>query len=539
MLATTVARTATAPSLDELVDEVERTGRYLEQATDASITTAIDRANDEGIAVVWIIGNDTEATAKDVLSVLDNAGSRYRTVVAIGDSRYWAESTVVDAAAAAELMVPDLTAGRVAKAIETFTASVAGNPLPDDPPETPTSEAPTASTGTGSEATGSGGGIPWIPVLLVGAAGFFAFRFFSGRRKAKRAEDELIEIDRAEIAEQLKNNADRVIGLGDQVIAKKEADLIRIYEEASTAYQEVSTELEHATTVEQINLLDDKIDKAEWQFEVIEARLDGRTPPPAPAPDTDAPPLSAPSSPNRSDQPSGGGPARSTDQPALGRDDSVLGRSGGRRSSGLPGGMGGMGGGLGGVLGGVLGGMLGGGRRPRTTSHRSEQRRQDTGSYGGGLGSGGLGRWRAPSPRALSVGFVTGRWRQLRHWSIRGSIRSSIPWWWRRLLGVLGWVRPIVTAGGHDRGVWPTFPPTSRRRRPRHSTAALAVGCSNTSSAAPSRQAEQPLSAASSMRSSRHCADSPRQSAPKIGPRNWPAPCGPRSRRTTIIWVSH
>lgn len=422
MLATTVAQTATAPSLDELVDEVERTGRYLEQATDASITTAIDRANDEGIAVVWIIGNDTEATAKDVLSVLDNAGSRYRTVVAIGDSRYWAESTVVDAAAAAELMVPDLTAGRVAKAIETFTASVAGNPLPDDPSETPTSEAPTASSGagsevTGSEATGSGGGIPWIPVLLVGAAGFFAFRFFSGRRKAKRAEHQLIEIDRAEIAEQLKNNADRVIGLGDQVIAKKEADLIRLYEEASTAYQEVSTELEHATTVEQINLLDDKIDKAEWQFEVIEARLDGRTPPSAPAPDADAPPLSAPSSPNRSDQPSGGAPTRSTDRPALGRDDSVLGRSGGRRSSGLPGGMGGMGGGLGGVLGGVLGGMLGGGRRPRTTSHRSEQRRQDTGSYGGGLGSGGLGggvlRPRAPSRSGSSRGgggtFGTGR----------------------------------------------------------------------------------------------------------------------------------
>ncbi len=409
-LATTLAQTATAPSLTELVDAVKRTGRYLEKETDASITTAIDRANDEGIAVVWIIGDDTEATAKDLLSLLDNAGSRYHTVVAIGDSQYWAESTVHDPASAADLMVPDLTAGRVANALETFTASVTGKPPPDDRSETPTSDSPTTST-----ETGSGGGIPWIPVLLVGAAGFFAFRFFSGRSKAKRAGHELIEIDRAEIAEQLKNNADRVIGLGDLVIAKKEPDLIRIYEEASTAYQEVSTELEHATTAEQVNLLDDKIDKAEWQFEVIEARLDGRTPPSAPAPDTDASPLPRPSQPS---QPNLDAPGRSTDRPALGRDDSVLGRSGGGRSSGLPGGMaggmGGMGGGLGGILGGVLGGMLGGGRRPRTTSRRSQQRRQDTGSYGGGLG-GGVLRPRSPSrsgsrsSRGGGGNFGTGR----------------------------------------------------------------------------------------------------------------------------------
>ncbi|MDA3038204.1 MAG: hypothetical protein O3C27_01520, partial [Actinomycetota bacterium] len=265
----------TAPSLTELVDEVERTGRYLEQATDRSITTAIDRANEQGIAVVWIVGNDTEATAKDVLSVLDGTRSSYRTVVVIGDSTYWAESTVYDAASAAELMVPDLAAGRVADAIDAFTAAVGGNPATSD----------SGSGASGSDGAGSGGGVPWIPVLLVAAAGFFAFRFFAGRRKAKRIERNLIEIDRAEIAEQLKNNADRVIVLGDQVIARKDAELIRIYEEASAAYQEVSTELEHASTVEQINLLDDKIDKAEWQFEVIEARIEGRTPPAAPAPD--------------------------------------------------------------------------------------------------------------------------------------------------------------------------------------------------------------------------------------------------------------
>ena len=57
-----------------------------------------------------------------------------------------------------------------------------------------------------------------------------------------------IELDRNEIGEQLRSNADRVIDLGDPVIESRDAELIGLYEEPSTTYQQVSLGLADATT---------------------------------------------------------------------------------------------------------------------------------------------------------------------------------------------------------------------------------------------------------------------------------------------------
>ena len=73
-----------------------------------------------------------------------------------------------------------------------------------------------------------------------------------------------------------------MIWLGDRVIASKDPELIRIYEEASETYQAVSEAVEGADAAEAVDDLDDRIDHAEWQFETIEARLDGRPDPPPP-----------------------------------------------------------------------------------------------------------------------------------------------------------------------------------------------------------------------------------------------------------------
>ncbi len=169
--------------------------------------------------------------------------------------------------------------------------------------------------------------------------------------------------------------------------------------------------LDDAATASEIDALDDRLDRAEWQFEVIEARLDGRTPPPEPrigegpvgrpsgrqpvpplGGDTPPPPRTPPA-PRR---PSGrSGRSLGDDRPALGDDESVFPGSSRtrstrttstRRSSG-----GGMMGGLlkTGLLTLVMKLLLGGGLSAGSGSRRTQQRRS-SGGYDGGVGGGVL-----------------------------------------------------------------------------------------------------------------------------------------------------
>ena len=380
------AQTVTA----EAVEQLDETGRYLEFSADGGIDDAIGGVNQQGTAFAWLDTDaDAEGIAKEFIAQLDSAGSRYKTVLVLTNSGVWAESFEVDAGPAASAALEEFSRGAVADGLNSFSSTLSGQ-----------TTATTSGDASDSSGSGGSGGLPgWLWGIVAAGAAFLGFRFWSGKRKTKKEEADLLELDRLEIKEQLKDNADRVIELGDKAIASGDPDLTRMYEQASQAYTDVSTEIDNVTAVVEMDRLDDRIDHAEWQFEVIEAKLEGRTPPTHPAPDVDdARP--GPSTPAATDSPSLGS---RNNRPALGPDESVFGGRGpsrprsqprsssyGRRGGmGRGGGLGGMGGGLGGILGSIL---LGGGMgRPRA-SRRSQRRRASTGSYGGlgGLGGGVL-----------------------------------------------------------------------------------------------------------------------------------------------------
>lgn len=308
-----VAAPVAAQSLDEIAAELDSTGRFIEgDQLDAATSAAVDDANTAGVAYIQLDAQDSDADAENLLTSLlarlNDSNSRYQSIVLYEpNNNVWAIGNSGDPAGAIQAATGSFGVGNVAQGLEEFTNVLGGG--------TRTGAAPsTTVAGTGSS-TSSGSGFPWLILIVIGALVWLGFRFMNSR-KAKAMSQTAIEADRAEIKEQLKDNADRVINLGDAVIAKADPELIRIYEEASAAYQTVSTEVDDARSAAQVDLLDDQIDKAEWQFEVIEARLEGRRPPDQPIEPALPPPPTA-----RSTRPSD----KPTSRTAMEQDESVFG----------------------------------------------------------------------------------------------------------------------------------------------------------------------------------------------------------------------
>ncbi len=404
----------------QIADELVAAGSYVEPSPPAGLDAAVAQANTEGIGFVWLDSeDDAQVVADAVLAELQLLEAPFRTVLALTDISVAASSETagLDAINAAfDASFPSFEQGDVPGALDAFTGSLAGAALDVDTTATTTGGDPTgglgdpattapAGTGDGAEGEGesSGGGFGLGSILLLLAlagGGFVAVRYLRNRGRARRQAEEDLEADRAEIEEQLRDNADAVLSLGDRVIASGDSDLMDLYEEASGTYQDVSLAVDAATTADEIDALDDRIDEAEWQFQVIEARLEGEPPPPSPAQ------IEAMEAEAAARERTAGRDARS-DRPALDPDDSVFGPGSRRAPSRAPAPRrragGGLGGSLGEILGGViLGGGLGGlgGPRSRRSSRRTgfpagmgRQRRSapvGAGRRGGGLGGGVL-----------------------------------------------------------------------------------------------------------------------------------------------------
>lgn len=372
--------------LEAIGDELASTGRYVETDSSPELDDAISRANANGVAFASFASDD-DAVELAVRLSDQLEGSPYRTALVLTRNGLGASSlTVPDAdvdRATAEAFT-DFRNGAVSSGIDKFVDSLSGL-------TTPTT---TGSSGAGSDGS-TGSGFPLGRILLVGLLGGGAFLLFKRMRangKAKKQAASDLEADRAEIQEQLRDNADRVLSLGDQVIASGRPELTTSYEQASAAYQEVSMAIDGALLADEIDALDDKIDQAEWQFESIEAQLAGRPVPPSPAEveaqaaANDEPTPPAPSTSGR----------RNSERPALGRDESIFETRGSqprqqprRRSRG---GMGGLGGGLGSVLGSII---LGGGGLGGMTGSRRSQRRRGGGMFNQPGGGGVVGQGRS------------------------------------------------------------------------------------------------------------------------------------------------
>jgi hypothetical protein len=383
--ASTAGATVTSSDLDAIARELTSSGRYLEFPSNDALDESIDTANARGVAFAWLDADgDAEDPAAELADRVD--GSQYRTVVVLTNTSIGAWSNTLDDATierALDASGDQFAAGAVADGLESFSATLAGNATTATTTTTGGSSPPATST--------DGGGIGLGTVLLVallGGGAFLLFRSLRKRSKTRKQAELDLEEDRAEIKEQLRDNADHVLELGDRVIASAKPDLMATYEQASASYQEVSGAIDDASTAVEIDRLDDLIDEAEWQFESIEAALEGRPKPPSPAEveaqaraaaeqdaagNDDGPPSSDPTppAPSRRDGPAPT-PRQRTPYPQTQR----------------------RGGGLGGILGGILGSIvLGGGGMGGMggTGSRRTQRRRTQYPSGGSMSSGGLG----------------------------------------------------------------------------------------------------------------------------------------------------
>lgn len=275
-----------------VADEVDRTGSFIQPDLDDDARQAIEEANERGVGVV-LLSDPVPALdlSAQLGELLADRGSRYTTVLVVTGEGAAARSRTYDSGRIGALIDPGTPAftafaqGRRADGIRTFAEG-----LDDETVGAPVGE--TESDGVD---------VPWLTLLVVlaligvGVGGLWLVR----RQREQRREAARVEAQRSEVGQQLRNNADRIIHLGDVVVARGDAELIDLYERASGTYRDVSQSLDSAHSPDAVQRLDDRLDEAEWQLEVIEARLAGKTPPPPPTGGDagDAPPVATPPAP--------------------------------------------------------------------------------------------------------------------------------------------------------------------------------------------------------------------------------------------------
>lgn len=260
-----------------VADEVDRTGSFLQPDLDDDAQQAVEEANERGVGVV-LVSDPVPAVelSAQLDGLLASRDSRYTTVLVVTGEGAAARSRTYDSERMRALIDPGTPAftafaqGRRAEGIRSFAEGL------DD-------ETVAAPVG---EAESDGVDVPWLTLLVVlalvgvGVGGWWLVR----RQQEQRRETARVEAQRSEIGQQLRNNADRIIHLGDVVLARDDAELIDLYDRASGTYRDVSQSLDNAHSPDAVQRLDERLDEAEWQLEVIEARLAGRTPPPRPSP---------------------------------------------------------------------------------------------------------------------------------------------------------------------------------------------------------------------------------------------------------------
>ncbi len=396
---------AYAQRVSEIADDIEADGYYSDFPLNDSERASISRANEKAIAFLELDQDgeqEAEQLAERLLQEFATHDSRYDTIIVLFQDAIFVDSLTHSS----DVLERSVNPGNIDFENDSLhdLIDAVSSPFPTSDRTTSRTDNDLGNSSQGlddsstpeevNSATSSGGfklRYILVPLLLLGGV-FWVFA--SRRRKKKAAQRQAADMaaDKAEIRQQLQDNSDRVIELGDQVIASKNSELQGLYEQASQSYQQVSLEIDAAATPAQVDALDDKIDTAQWQFETIEARLAGQPDPP---------------SPQEIEQEAAKKQSEEDTTPALGKDESVFTspRSGReyqrrtRRSSG---------GGLG-SLGKVLGGILMGGGGLGMPSRRTQQRRSSSDGFGSRPKSGGFGRRQPSSSRGRGAGRSFGR----------------------------------------------------------------------------------------------------------------------------------
>ncbi len=299
LAAISTADRAGAQDVDEVVASVAARGYYLEPGADAEINeieaiTSQSVSDRRPTAVVLltaepdtIIEDDLAAAIVEQIDgisaavVLWGPAPGQRGLGAAGLEGVYGEAEIdaaADAAVAASVEGSSL--------VDLAAAFIGALPRVDELTESPADAAPT----TVSADSDSGGGFPWI-ILLVPVIGVALWLFFRSRRRKAHggaADPGEIETARAEIREQLEVVANEILENENTVGLSDNAAAIEHYRLASETYDDVATRLDTTTSLLNLAELNDRVDHARWQMDAAEALVEGRPVPPVPEPEKPA-----------------------------------------------------------------------------------------------------------------------------------------------------------------------------------------------------------------------------------------------------------
>jgi len=276
---------AGAAVLTEVADALDSDGFYVEPGAEAVDIAALEdvvRGARRTIRpVVLASGSSDEAAA--LADDLVNALSGEVTVVVVTPTAIEANSTeangsqIDDAFFAAEGDL-DFSSASALEIITAFTGAFDSlEPAGGGPGGDGSDEGATAD---------DGGGLPVLPILLLGGAGVAGATALVSRRRARGAQEAqqqgALEEARAEVRGQVQVMADQILALTDRVELAGSEEASRLFAEATAAYSKAQSELESPAASAALERVSDELDHARWQLESVSALIEGRTPPPEP-----------------------------------------------------------------------------------------------------------------------------------------------------------------------------------------------------------------------------------------------------------------
>ncbi len=263
----TVGGAAAAVDPEQAAREAELRGYYLEPGVGVDISAMEDVVGDVAgrdlyfVALVETPPGGADLFADEVLSRLGSG-----TVVVISADELGAVSSRygdgdLERAIDASL---DAFEGSYPEGFAAFAAALIG----------PAPAAPAAGGGAGR----------WLVLLVVvGVVGLVAVTLVRSSRRDRVASTARLEEAKAEIRSQLATVANQILEHSDRVALSQQESVESLFRAANETYAEVEERLEGAATLRQLEELSDRLDRARWQLESVDALLEGREPPPEPA----------------------------------------------------------------------------------------------------------------------------------------------------------------------------------------------------------------------------------------------------------------
>jgi len=253
----------------EVIDAVITNNYYAEGISgseESALASAVE-GSDTSIVILQGDVSDTEGYADRVLDGLPEGG----TVVVLTPSEIAAvsdfySSAEIDRAIDASLPLFDNDYAVGFRAFEESLSSTTANVVP-------TTQAVSVDSG--------GSGFGFLAFLLVGG-GLIGFLVWRSKKKKEIEFAEDLEEAREEVRSQIGVVANDILEFADRVTLAENDEVSTLYTQATATFADIEQSLEAANTLGAIEELGSQLDEARWQLDAVEAKLEGRIPPPKP-----------------------------------------------------------------------------------------------------------------------------------------------------------------------------------------------------------------------------------------------------------------